>query len=208
MPRAQIPAGEVGKIQAVRLADGRYRARARPRDDTGTLRPLCVTAATESAAIAEIRRLAAAASTGGLGGLSPSSTIADAVPLWLAQIHARATAGSLTFSTFESYETAARMILVPACGGVRFDQLTVGRCDRILHRILEEQTVWKARRARAAVPEGRLQPTNMVALVRRSTRMIGAVETWHHLWRDGSVDRRTPASGPPWLNGVLARSIG
>lgn len=43
------------------------------------------------------------------------------------------------------------MILVPRCGGVRLDRLTVGRCDRILQRILEEETISKARRARAVL---------------------------------------------------------
>ncbi|GAA4191228.1 site-specific integrase [Microbacterium oryzae] len=151
MARPQILPGETGKITTKPLPGGNFQARARTRDDTGALRDLWATAATEKAAIAEIKRQAAQTGTGGVAGLSPSSTIADAVPLWLAQVEARANAGSLTFSTYESYETTARMILIPACGGVRFDQLTVGRCDRILQRILEEQTVSKARRARAVM---------------------------------------------------------
>ena len=92
-----------------------------------------------------------ALSTGGSGALLPSNTIAEAVELWLWQILTRAKAGSLAYSTYESYETTARVIIVPRCGGVRLDQLTVGRCDRILQRILEEETISKARRARAVL---------------------------------------------------------
>ncbi|WP_241992957.1 tyrosine-type recombinase/integrase [Cryobacterium frigoriphilum] len=106
---------------------------------------------TEEEARADVRRQAAAMSTGGVGALKPSSTIADAVELWLVQVLSRAKAGSLAYSTYESYETAARVIIVPRCGGVRLDRLTVGRCDRILQRILAEETVSKARRARSVL---------------------------------------------------------
>jgi len=94
---------------------------------------------------ADVRRQAMAMTTGGSGALSPSNTIADAVELWLSHFLTRAKAGSLAYSTYESYETTARVILVPRCGGVRLDQLTVGRRDRILPGILEEETVSKAR---------------------------------------------------------------
>ncbi|TFD19201.1 hypothetical protein [Cryobacterium sp. TMS1-13-1] len=39
----------------------------------------------------------------------------------------------------------------PRCGGVRLEHLTVGRCDRILQRILEEKKTSNARRARAVL---------------------------------------------------------
>ncbi|WP_104190536.1 site-specific integrase [Cryobacterium sp. Y82] len=151
MVRPQIAAGEVGSIDVRQLASGRYRARATNRDDSGALHRLAVTADTRDDAIAEIHRQARAMATGGAGALSPSSTIADAVELWLSQVLTRAKAGSLSYSTYESYETTARVIIVPRCGGVRLDHLTVGRCDRILQRILEEETISKARRARAVL---------------------------------------------------------
>ncbi len=151
MVRPQITAGELGKIDVKRLPSGRYRARASSRDDSGALNRLTVTAETEDAARDEVIRQATATATGGSGALSPSSTIAEAVELWLSQILTRAKAGSLAYSTYESYETTARVIIVPRCGGVRLDRLTVGRCDRVLQRILEEETISKARRARAVL---------------------------------------------------------
>ena len=151
MARPQIAAGEVGSIDVRQLSSGRYRARATNRDDSGALHRLAVTANTRDDAIAEIHRQARAMATGGAGALSPSNTVADAVDRWLSQVLTRAKAGSLSYSTYESYETTARVIIVPRCGGVRLDHLTVGRCDRILQRILEEETISKARRARAVL---------------------------------------------------------
>ncbi|TFC03387.1 tyrosine-type recombinase/integrase [Cryobacterium sp. MDB2-33-2] len=151
MVRPQIPAGELGTIIVGLLPSGRYRARASARDDSGALHRLAAVAETEEDARADVRRQAMAFSTGGSGALLPSSTIADVIELWLSQILTRAKAGSLAYSTYESYEATARVIIVPRCGGVRLDRLTVGRCDRILQRILEEETISKARRARAVL---------------------------------------------------------
>ncbi|WP_241987663.1 site-specific integrase [Cryobacterium sp. TMT1-66-1] len=141
----------MGAIDVRRLTSGRFRARASSHDDSGALHRIAVTAATWDEAVAEVHRQAGAMATGGAGALSPSSTIADAVELWLSQVLTRAKAGSLSYSTYESYETTARVIIVPRCGGVRLERLTVGRCDRILQRILEEETISKARRARAVL---------------------------------------------------------
>jgi hypothetical protein len=140
MGKPQIPAGELGTIDVKLLPRGRHRARASTRDDSGALHRLAATADTEERAGAEVRRQAMALSTGGSGGLTPSSTVADAVELWFSQILTRAKTGSLTFSTYESYEATARSIVVPRCGGVRLDRLTVDRCDRILQKILEKNS--------------------------------------------------------------------
>ncbi|TFC86952.1 tyrosine-type recombinase/integrase [Cryobacterium sp. TMT3-29-2] len=149
MGKPQIPAGELGKIGVKRLPSGRYRARASTRDDSGALHRLGATAEIEERARTEVGRQAMALSTGGFGSLAPSNTVADAVELWLPQILTRAKTGSLTYSTYESYETTARLVILPRCGGVQLDRLTVGRCDRILQKILEEESILKARHARA-----------------------------------------------------------
>ncbi|WP_353829194.1 hypothetical protein [Agromyces sp. SYSU T0242] len=61
-----------------------------------------------------------------------------------------AKAGDISFSTYEAYETAARVFLVPRFGAARFEQLTVGRrCDRMLQDILATETLSKARPSRA-----------------------------------------------------------
>jgi hypothetical protein len=72
---------------------------------------------TEDKARADIRRQATAWSTGGSGALSPKSTITEAVKLRLTQILTRAQIGTLTYSTYESYKTTARLVIVPRCRG-------------------------------------------------------------------------------------------
>lgn len=61
----------------------------------------------------------------------------------------RADAGSLAYSTLESYEATVRLILKPSCGGIALDHLTVGRADRIIQGIFRGGSLSKARRARA-----------------------------------------------------------
>jgi hypothetical protein len=67
---------------------------------------------TEEDARADLHRQAMALSTGGSRALSPASTIADVVELWLSQILTRANTGSLSYSTYESYETTAGVNIV------------------------------------------------------------------------------------------------
>lgn len=153
MARPRIRAGELGTIQITRLAAGSYRARARARDDAGTLHQLVAVADTEDAARIAIRRKAEALSTSMLAGLTGANTIAEAGAAWLEQVRARAIAGSLSFSTYESYETTVRCVLVPQCGGITLDALTVGRCDRIIQAILLQRSVSAARRARAVLAQ-------------------------------------------------------
>lgn len=151
MAKPRILAGELGTIQITRLANGSYRARARARDDAGVLRQMRVVAETEDAARTELRRRVERLGSSTFAGLSSADTIADATVAWLQQVRSRATSGAITFSTYESYETTVRKILVPQCGGITLGALTVGRCDRIIQAILTERSVSAARRARSVL---------------------------------------------------------
>jgi integrase len=151
MARPRIRAGELGAIQITRLAAGSYRARARARDDAGTLHQLVAVANTEDAARIAVRHKADTLSTSMLAGLTGANTIAEAAASWLEQVRARAIAGSLTFSTYESYETSVRCVLLPRCGGITLEVLTVGRCDRIIQAIMLHRSVSAARRARVVL---------------------------------------------------------
>lgn len=116
MGRPRIPAGEIGTIHITHLATG-YRARAQARDDGGNLHQLRVVADTEEEARALLLRRASALSSSAFSGLDSRNTIAEAGAAWLEQIRARAVAGSLSFSTYESYETTLRRPVAPQCGG-------------------------------------------------------------------------------------------
>ena len=113
MARPRTAAGELGSVQITVLADGRVRARARMRDDAGQIQQLRAVAATESDARAALTRRAALAATGAGGAVTAESTLAEAAAAWLAQVHARATSGAITHSTYESYESSVRLILHP-----------------------------------------------------------------------------------------------
>lgn len=101
MGRPRIPAGEIGTIHVTRLAAA-YRARAQARDDGGNLHQLRVVADTEEEARALLLRRAEGLSSAGLAGLDSRNTVAEAGAAWLEQVRARAVAGSLSFSTYES----------------------------------------------------------------------------------------------------------
>lgn len=151
MPRPPIPAGEIGKIQIVQTADGRYRARARARDNAGEIRQARVTGRTADEARARLMRNLARYGVAGITDPSPASTVEEACNAWLRSVRARAATGSLSHSTFESYESTVRLTIAPRCGGVTLDALTAGRCDRIIQLILLEQSLSSARRARSVL---------------------------------------------------------
>lgn len=208
MPRPRIQAGEIGAVQITKLAGGRIRARARMRDDSGELRQLKATGDTEEDARAELRRLAGSLTSGGAGALTGSSTLAEAADAWLVQANARADAGSLAHSTLESYESAVRLVLKPVCGAVTLDQLTVGRCDRIIQGIMREGSLSKARKARAvlglicgyavrddAIPRNPVRDVQRLPMPEKKTSVlspeqIAAVRDLMHRWR------ATGGSGP------------
>jgi hypothetical protein len=68
MARTPIRAGELGAVQITRLARGRYRARARTRDDAGTLHQIVAVAATEESARLALKRKAELLSSSLLAG--------------------------------------------------------------------------------------------------------------------------------------------
>ncbi|HEY0248780.1 MAG TPA: hypothetical protein VGC45_11025 [Gryllotalpicola sp.] len=100
-----------------RLATG-WRIRAQARDDAGELHQLRVVPDAEDEARALLLRRAEGLSSTAFTGLDASNTIAEAGAAWLEQLRARAIAGSLSFSTHESYETALWRLIVPQCGGI------------------------------------------------------------------------------------------
>jgi integrase len=149
--RPRIAAGEIGQVQVTLLANGRWRARARMRDDTGELVQLRADGTTENAARHELLSRANALTTHTKAIVSKSSTIAEATAAWLPTVRVRAENGLLAWSTYENYENTVRLVLVPTCGGVTLEALTVGRCDRIIQNLLAERGLSAARKARTVL---------------------------------------------------------
>lgn len=151
MGRPRTPAGELGQIQVTALAGGRWRARARMRDDAGALVQLRAEGPSEEAARVELQAKAIAPTTHSKALVTGASTIAEAAAAWLPTVRLRAETGMLSWATYDGYEITVRLTLLPACGGVTLDALTVGRCDRILQHLLAERGVSAARRARSVL---------------------------------------------------------
>lgn len=151
MARPRIAAGELGRVQVTPLAGGRWRARARMRDDSGALVQLRADGESEDAARAALLIRAAALTTHTKSLVTGASTIADAAAVWLPTVRLRAETGMLSWSTYENYEKTVRLVLLPACGGVSLEALTVGRCDRILQHLLAERGASAARKVRSVL---------------------------------------------------------
>lgn len=151
MPRPRIPAGEIGHIQIALMPDGRFRARARARDDAGKLLQVRKVGRTGPEARAKLLRQMSLLGVSASMGLTSASTVSEACTSWIDSIRSRATAGSLSWSTFDSYESTARLLVAPRCGGIELGALTTGRCDRIIQSIFAEQSLSAARRARSVL---------------------------------------------------------
>ena len=121
------------------------------RDDAGALVQLRADGESEEAARTKLQAKAAALTTHTNARLTGDSTIAEAAAVWLPTVRVRAQTGTMSWSTYENYEHAVRLTLLPACGGVTLDTLTVGRCDRILQHLLAERGVSAARKARSVL---------------------------------------------------------
>lgn len=137
-------------MQITQLANAKWRARARMRDDAGELVQLRADGTTAEAARTELLARAHML-TAQKPQVSGSSTIAEAAAVWLPTVRVRAEHGLLSWSTYENYEHAVRLTLVPVCGGITLEALTVGRCDRILQGILGERGISAARKARSVL---------------------------------------------------------
>lgn len=151
MARPRTAAGELGAVQLTRLASGTWWARARMRDDAGALVQLRADGATEDVARTELLARGAALATHTKALVTGSSTIAEAAAVWLPTVRLRAEAGMLSWSTYENYEVDVSLVVVPTCGGVSLEALTVGHCDRILQHLLAERGVSAARKARSVL---------------------------------------------------------
>jgi len=94
MARPKIAAGEVGQVQVTQLANGKWRARARMRDDSGQLMQLRAEGATEAEAREELKSRAKAQTTHTKSIVTAASTIAEAAEAWLPTVRVRAENGT------------------------------------------------------------------------------------------------------------------
>lgn len=109
--------------------DGRWQARARLRDRDGRVREVSATADSKGAARRALVRRLAARRDPGTSGVTADMTVDTLASFWLThrQTHGRAgQAGRLRPSTMGAYDAVLRTVVVPALGGFRVGELTVG----------------------------------------------------------------------------------
>jgi integrase len=120
--------GTYGRIN-VRRTGRRVVAETRIRDLDGRLRQVRATAASQSAAQAELKaRLLTRAGYGSGGVLSLSSPFGDLAALWLADLQVR----DVTDSTKQSYRDTTRLHVLPAFEHYTLGELTTGRVEWFL----------------------------------------------------------------------------
>jgi len=137
--------GELGPVTYDRLPSGRIRARARITLDSGEERRVSKSATTEELALTLIIEESSKLSTGAVADLTPRSTVAEACELWLKE---KRRSQTVTVSTMETYEASVRTVVLPACGAVTLGEMTAGRCDRIIQRVLETRSPSAAKKLR------------------------------------------------------------
>lgn len=114
MARPRIAAGGIGQIQVTQLANGKWRARARMRSDSGELVQLRAEGASTDEARAELLARARELTTHTKAIVTGSSTIAEAAAAWLPTVKVRAENGMLSWSTYENYEVTVRLTSTPS----------------------------------------------------------------------------------------------
>ncbi len=148
MPRPRNETGAVGAVHFTTLTNGRVTARTRIRDDSGHIHQLARTAASQDQALTQLLNVAAKLSSGVEPLLSATSTVAEACAVWLEELRV---SQRVEDSTRESYMNTVEKIVVPVCGALRLEELSVGRCDRIIQRLLADRSISAARKARSVL---------------------------------------------------------
>ncbi|WP_159081505.1 tyrosine-type recombinase/integrase [Nocardioides sediminis] len=109
--------------------DGRWQARARVRDRDGRVREVSATADSKGAARRALVRRLEVRRDPVTAGVTADMTVETLASFWLAhrQTHGRAgQAGRLRPSTMGAYDAVLRTVVVPALGGFRVGELSVG----------------------------------------------------------------------------------
>ena len=146
MARPPLPLGTCGEIRtyawlddkwvACRTLPGdapkapRYRARASYRATNGTTRDIERVETTAAKAIRALRAAVTALTGDANGGLTASSRVRDAIPLYLAlaQLENKDT-------TYDRYETVCRLYVEPYLGALLIRECTAGRINQALDKI-------------------------------------------------------------------------
>lgn len=121
MARPRTPIGTFGEIDLRTNPDGSVRARTRFRDDDGQLRAVEATGSTPKSAERNLKEK--------LGELSPDTTFAKLVEVWLEDIELE---DRIAMSTRELYERDMRTLVMPAFAHHTLREMSISKIDRFL----------------------------------------------------------------------------
>ena len=148
MGRPRTPIGTFGQISF--SGGGRkVRARTRYRDDDGRIRRVQASGATEADAGRRLKAaLAQRESRRAYGELSPDSSFATLVKVWLEDLDLD---GELARSTRDLYERDMRTIVLPAFEHLLLREIMVSRVDRFLRHLAANRSYAMAKHARTVL---------------------------------------------------------
>lgn len=151
MPRRPLAVGAHGTISYRNLGRRRVRAMCKVRDTDGVIRQ--VTAVGTSREHARDQLLAALQRRPGFGrtGLTSTSTVADALDAWLAELDRRAADGEIALNTPRTYRSVVDVHLRPGLGALRLHEVDPPRLDAFLVGMRTRSGVAVTKTARSAL---------------------------------------------------------
>ena len=146
--RVRIPIGTFGDVNTTLTGPGRWRARARFRDQDGALRPVEASGPTAKASERALKvKLAHRTRTTGVSELHPHSPFGDLVRVWLEDLDLDP---DLAQGTKDLYERDMRTLVLPVFEHFVLREITVSKVDRFL-RTLAKQSYSRAKHAKVVL---------------------------------------------------------
>lgn len=177
MGRPPLPVGTAGKIGFTTQSSGQVRARALVRDPDGVVREVARNGTSKAAAERRLKEaLRDRRGPTGEGEITAESTFQQVAEVWLTDV----ADAELAETTVETYRRNLDLHALPALGGLRMRELTVGTVDRFLKEIRQRNGPGAAKNTKKvvslvlglAVRHDALDtnPVRDVAKVKRSSR--------------------------------------
>lgn len=138
MARPSLEIGTYGAIKRTEVSPGRWRARTRFRDHDGVTRLVERYGATGAAAERALKSALRdrARPTGG-DEITPDTAIRELGKAWIASLP---TTGKVSPQTIEKYTRTVNKHIVPALGGVRINEISVGKLELFLTTVEADGT--------------------------------------------------------------------
>lgn len=150
MARPRTPIGTYGEIEFTTMPSGSERARVRFRDHDGKIRRVEATAASRAIAGRKLKQKLAERleRSQGSGDLTPDSSFAELVEVWLEDLDLD---GRLARSTRSLYERDMRTLVMPTFEHYALREITVRTVDQFIKRMAANESHSRAKHARVVL---------------------------------------------------------